>query len=146
MPLNAGALSRGLSSCFSSPAPDASGCAAQWASAVQSWASGIVPASAAVSGAVSTLQGALASAFATPDCAPALETAFAAFAVTLGSGMAGYAPTPPPAPVGFASQFAGPKPATAAAAASAIGGLIDSWMRTGLGTLLVPPFTPVPWS
>jgi len=146
MPLNAGALSSGLSSLFSSPPPSAAACAQQWASAVQSWASGIVPASGTVSGAVSTLQGALASAFATPDCAPAMESAFAAFAVTVGGGMAGYAPTPPPGPVGFAPQFAGAKPATASAAASALSSLIDAWMRTGIGTLIAPPNTPLPWS
>lgn len=146
MPLNAGSLSSGLASLFSDPPPDAGACAAQWASAVSSWCSGIVPASAGVSGAASTLQGALSSAFATPNCAPAMEAAFAAFAVTVGAGMAGYAPTPPPAPVGFAPQFAGAKPPTAAAAASAIASLIDTWMRLGIGTLIAPPNTPLPWS
>lgn len=145
MPLDASALSSGLVSLFSSPPSSAAGCAGQWASAVQSWAAGIVPASAAVSGAVSTLQGALASAFATPNCAPAMESAFSAFAITVGGGMAGYAPTPPPAPVGFATQFLS-KPATASAAASAIASIIDVWMKTGLSTLLVPPNTVVPWS
>jgi hypothetical protein len=146
MPLNAGALSSGLSSCFSNPPPSAGACASQWASAVQSWAAGIVPASTTVSAAVSTLEGALAAAFATPNCAPALESAFAAFAVTVGGGMVGYAPTPPPAPVGFAPQFAGAKPPTAGAAASAIAGLIEPWMKTGIGTLIAPPNTPQPWS
>ncbi len=146
MPLNASALSSGLASLFSNPPPSAGGCAQQWASAVQSWCVGIIPASAAVSGAVSTLQGALASAFAAPDCAPALESAFAAFAVTVGGGMAGYVPTPPPAPVGFAAQFGGPKPATASEAASDIASLIDTWMKTGIGTLIAPPNTPQPWS
>ena len=146
MPLNASSLSSGLASLFSGPPPSAGGCAAQWASSVQSWAVGIVPPSAAVSGAVSTLQGALSSAFASPNCAPALESAFAAFAVTVGGGMVGYAPTPPPGQVGFASQFAGPKPATAAAAASAIASLIDTWAKTGLSTLIAPPNTVVPWS
>jgi hypothetical protein len=146
MPLNASGLSSGLSSCFSDPPPSAAACAGQWASAVQSWAAGIIPASTTVSAAVSTLQGALASAFATPNCAPAMETAFAAFAVTVGGGMVGYAPTPPAGPVGFAPQFLGAKPATAGAAASAITSLIDPWMKTGLSTLLVLPNTVVPWT
>lgn len=75
-----------------------------------------------------------------------MESAFATFAVTVGGGMAGYAPTPPPSPVGFASQFGGPKPETAAAAASAIASLIDTWMKTGLSTLIAPPNTVVPWT
>ena len=75
-----------------------------------------------------------------------MESAFSTFAVTVGGGMAGFVPTPPPAPVGFASQFAGPKPATAAAASSAIASLIDTWMKTGLSTLVAPPNTVVPWS
>lgn len=146
MPLNASALSSGLASLFSSPPPGAAACAAQWASAVNSWASGVIPASATVSSAVSTLQGALAGAFATPDCAPAMETAFAAFAVAVGGGMAGYAPTPPSGPVGFAPYFSGPDAPTHAQAASDIAGLIDPWMKTGFSTLLVPPNTVVPWS
>jgi len=146
MPLVLSSLSSGLQSVFASPPATAAACANGWASAVQSWATGIVPPSAAVSGAVSTLQGALSSAFGSPNCAPALESAFAAFAVTVGGGMVGYAPTPPPAPVGFASQFAGPKPATAAAAASAIASLVDAWAKTGLSTLIAPPNTVLPWS
>ena len=146
MPLNASALSGGLSSLFSSPPPSAGACAAQWASAVQGWAAGIVPASAGVAGAVAALQGALGTAFAAPDSASAMEAAFAAFGAAVGLGMAGYAPTPPAGPVGFAAQFSGPKPATAGAAASVISSRIDTWMRTGIGTLISPPNTPVPWS
>lgn len=146
MPLVPSALSSGLQSTFANPPADASGCAQGWANAVQSWASGIIPASAGVAGAVSTLQGALASAFAASDAASAMESAFSAFAVTVGAGMVGYVPTPPAGPVGFASQFAGPKPSTHAAAASAIASRIDAWMKTGIGTLIVPPNTVVPWS
>jgi hypothetical protein len=75
-----------------------------------------------------------------------MESAFAAFAVTVGGGMVGFTPTPPAAPVGFASQFGGPKPATAADAASQIASLIDTWMRSGIGTLIAPPNTPTPWT
>jgi hypothetical protein len=146
MPLVLSALSSGLQSVFANPPATAAACANGWASAVSSWASAIIPASTTVSSAVSTLRGALASAFASPNDASALESAFAAFAVAVGGGMVGYVPTTPPAPVGFATQFSGPKPATAAAAASAIASLIDAWMRTGIGTLVAPPNTPVPWS
>lgn len=146
MPLALPALTSGLQSLFAEPPPDAASCANAWGSAVESWSAGIVPASTTVSGAVSTLTSSLSSAFAAPDAAPAMESAFAAFAVTVGGGMVGYAPTPPPAPVGFASQFSGPKPASAADAASQIASLIDTWMRTGLSTLLVLPNTVVPWN
>lgn len=146
MPLNAPGLTSGLASLFSDSPAQAGGCAEQWASAVQAWVAGIVPPSAAVSGAVATLQGALGAAFATPDCAPAMESAFAAFAVTVGGGMAGFAPTPPAGPVGFVALFAGAKPANHADAASAIATKIDTWMKTGFSTLLVPPFTVTPWT
>lgn len=146
MPLALPALTSGLQSLFAAPPPDAASCANAWANAVDSWSASIIPASTAVSSACSTLAAALTSAFGAPDAAPAMESAFAAFAVTVGGGMAGYVPTPPPAPVGFASQFSGPKPATAADAASAIATLIDTWMRSGLSTLVAPPNTPVPWT
>ena len=48
--------------------------------------------------------------------------------------MAGYTPTPPPGPVGFAARFAAASPATHAAAAAAMAGIIDTWMRTGSAT------------
>jgi hypothetical protein len=75
-----------------------------------------------------------------------METGFAAFAAAVGLGMAGYTPVPPAAPVGFATQFAGPKPETHAAAAQEIASLINDWLTTGSATLIAPPFTVVPWS
>lgn len=146
MPLNPSALSGGLASLFASPPPDAAACGNSWADAVQGWASGIVPPSTTVSAAVPALAGALISAFSHADSASDMESAFASFAATVGGGMAGYVPTPPAGPVGFASLFGGPKPATADAAANAIANLIDTWMRTGLSTLIAPPNTPVFWT
>lgn len=146
MPLNESALSGGLTSLFSNPPPSAAACAEQWASATQSWASGIVPASTTVASAAATLRSSLASAFGVPDSAQAMESAFATFAASVGAGMTGFVPTPPPAPIGFASQFSGPKPATASDAAHAISTRIDTWMRTGLSTLIAPPNTVTPWS
>jgi hypothetical protein len=113
---------------------------------MQSYAVTIMPPSASVAAAVSTLSGALASAFAAPAAAPGMESAFAAFATTVGGGMAGFAPIPPPAPVGFASQFAGPYPETHEAAGDQIGTLIHSWMSTGSSTLIAPPNTLTPWT
>ncbi|HET9954092.1 MAG TPA: hypothetical protein VFQ61_06295 [Polyangiaceae bacterium] len=146
MPLDIGLLQSSLESVAANPPATSPECAHAWAEAVRSYAEGIVPPSAAVAGAAATLEGALASAFASPAAAPAMEAAFASFAATVGGGMAGFAPTPPAAPVGFAQLFAGPKPATHAAAASALAALIDTWLRLGIATLVAPPNTPTPWS
>jgi hypothetical protein len=145
MPLALPALVAGLQSTFADPPADAAGCAQGWADAVQSWASGIVPPSTAVSAAASALAGSLASAFSNTDAASAMESAFATFAAAVGLGMAGHTPIPPAAPVGFAQQFES-KPATHAEAAQAIGGIIDAWMKTGTATLIAPPNTVIPWS
>jgi len=93
-----------------------------------------------------TLASSLASAFSAPNAVPGMESAFSAFAAAVGLGMAGYAPTPPAGPVGFAPYFAGADATTHAQAASEIAALIDPWMKTGIATLIAPPNTVVPWS
>lgn len=140
------ALVSGLTSLFAAPPATYDACAQAWADAVTDWAGNISPPSPAVPGASAALASSLARAFAAPDAIPGMEAAFAAFAVTVGGGMAGFAPTPPAGPVGFATQFAGVKPATSSAAASALASLIDDWMKTGIATLIAPPNTPVPWT
>lgn len=100
-----------------------------------SYASGVVPASLSVSAAGTTLATSLAGAFATPFAAPGMETAFAAFAASVGAGMApAFLAAPPTRPVGFASQFAGPAPETHADAAASVASLVDGWMRTATAT------------
>jgi hypothetical protein len=99
-----------------------------------------------VTAAAEALEGQLAAAFASPNAIPDMESAFAAFAAAVGLGMAGWTPTPPAGPVGFAGQFGGPAPETHGAAAGAIASIIDTWMRTGSATLVAPPFTVAPWS
>jgi hypothetical protein len=148
MPLVLASLQSGLQSCFADPPATYAECAQAWADAAQAWAAAIVPASTTVSAAAAALSSALAGAFAAPDAIPGMESAFAAFAVTVGGGMAaaGYAPTPPAGPVGLVTEFAEPLPETHAEAATAIAGIIDTWMRTGIATLIAPPFTIVPWS
>lgn len=132
MPLNAAGLQTDLTSLAASPPPSIAGCAAAWASAMQSYAAGVVPPSTAVAAAASTLQAALASAFATPAAAPGMENAFKTFATTVGGGMApAFVATPPAGAVGFAAQFALAHPATHSAAAAALRTKIDTWMRTG---------------
>jgi hypothetical protein len=147
MPLNIGALQSGIEGACASPSDTAAGSAGQWADAVKGYASAVVPLSTAVDAAAATLEGALTSAFSAPEAAPLMETAFAAFAASVGVGMLpAFAAVPPAGPVGFASQFAGPAPATHAQAASAVAGLIDAWMKTGTATLVAPPNTQTSWS
>jgi hypothetical protein len=146
MPLASPVLASQLQTLFVSPPPDVPGCARAWANATVAYATAIVPASTTVSTAGDALAGSLASAFSSPAAAPLMEVAFLQFATAVGLGMAGFAPVPPPAPIGFAQQFAGPKPETHADAAQQVAAIIDTWMHTGVSTLLVPPFTPLPWS
>lgn len=148
MPLVAATLKTALESCFASPPPGASGCAQAWADAMGSYAGAVVPPSTTISAAKSTLQAALTAAFSAPNAAPAMESAFTSFAATVGLGMAGagFAATPPPGPVGLAVLFSGPKPPTHSAAALQISSAIDTWMRTGIATLIAPPNTPQPWA
>jgi len=146
MPLNVAALQSGLESVFSNPPGTYAEAAQGWADAAQSWATGITPPSTTVAAAAATLSSQLAAAFEQQDAIASMESAFSAFALTVGGGMAGFVPTPPPAPVGFQQQFSSPHPETHAAAAQAIAGIIDAWMRTGIATMVAPPNTPVPWS
>ena len=150
MPLDPSGLEDDLEELAQSPGATIADCAQQWANAMQGYASGVVPASTQVAAAAATLQGALASAFASVDAATtaaAMEASFLAFATTVGAGMApAFVATPPPSPVGFAARFSAiPKPATHAAAAASFGGAIDAWMRTGTATPSVGG-APVLWS
>jgi hypothetical protein len=150
MPLVVSVLSDKLASNFAAPAADAGGCGQQWADAVKAYAASAVPpvAGPALDGAAAALASALGSAFASPSAIGGMESGFAAFGAALAVGMAPtFAGVPPSGPVGFASQFGGPAPETHAAAASAIAGRIDAWLRTGSATLVAPPNTVIPaWS
>lgn len=113
---------------------------------MQGYAAAIIPASTTISAAASTLSGALNTAFATEAAAAAMESAFAAFAVTVGGGMApAFVATPPPAPVGFATLLVPPFPETHEAGATAMKNAIDAWMKTGTATPSGGG-SPVPWS
>lgn len=147
MPLVVSVLSNALASNFAAPAADAGGCGQQWADAVKAYAAGLVPPSTALDAAAATLAGALGGAFASPSAIGGMESAFAAFGATLAAGMAPtFTGVPPSGPVGFADQFGGPAPETHGAAAGAIAGRIDAWMKTGSATLVAPPNTTTPWS
>jgi hypothetical protein len=146
MPLATPALQSSLEALFAEPPLLVGECADAWGQALQGYAAGVVPPSTTVAAAASTLTAALAAAFATPVAAPAVDAAFAAFAATVGAGMApAYTGAPPPAPLGIAALLAAPAPSHAAAAA-AFAALIDTWFRTGSATLVAPPFTVVPWT
>lgn len=142
--LDSGKLQSAIFSVCESPAQTAAACAQQWAQAMGDYASGIVPPSTTVPAARSALAGSLAAAFATPFAAPGMESAFAAFAATVGAGQAGFVPLPPPRPVGFAALLAVISP-THASAAAAVASLVDTWMRSGSSTP-VAGGSPVPWS
>lgn len=146
MSLDPAGLKSDLAAIAADPPATAAACAQAWADGVEAYCSGIVPPSTAVSAAAAALVGALTTAFQASAAAPGMESAFASFASTVGSGMApAFTATPPPAPVGFATQFAGAFPATHAQAGEEIGGLIHTWMVSGSA---VPSGGggPIPWS
>ncbi len=131
---------------FAAPPPTAAECGQAWADAMQAYAVAVVPPSAAVAAAAAALSTQLGAAFATPAAVVAVEAAFTTFAASVGLGMAGYVPVPPPAPVGFAAQIAGPHPETHADAADQFGDMIHAWFTTGTAALISPPSPPVTWS
>lgn len=157
MPLNASALQSSLASFFASP-PDggwvaataATQCGQEWASAMTSYASAVIPASVAIPAAEEALAGALASAMALEEGASesAAVAAFAAWAATVGGGMAaaGYTGLPPAAPISLGALFAARHSDNGAAAAAAWSSTIDTWVRTATATLNAPPGTTIPWS
>jgi hypothetical protein len=128
--------------------PTAAGCATEWAAAVEAWASSIVPPSTTIAAARATLEGAILAAFQSPAVAPALDAAFAAFAVTVAAGMLPLnTGVPPPGPVGFAALLATvPAPSTRQAGVDLIANAIHAWGGTGSATLVAPPYTVVPWT
>lgn len=146
MPLDPTALQSALEALFSEPPPTAAECASAWAAAARDHALGVVPPSTAVASAATALEGALASAFESPDAIAPFDAAFASFAAAVGVGMApAFAAVPPPAPLNVASLLGAPA-ASHAAAAAAFAALIDAWMKTGTATLVAPPNTLVTWT
>lgn len=144
MPLGTTLQSDILAMC-SDPGATAAACAADWASTMADYAAGVVPASLGVTAAAAVLQGALTSAFSAANGTGVamLESAFTAFGVAVGAGMLpAFVATPPSGPVGFSGLTA---TTSASAAASAMAGLIDTWMRTGSATPSVGG-APVIWS
>lgn len=147
MALDKAGLTTSLTSLFSDPPDNIDGCAASWASAMESYATGIVPASTTVSAAATALEAALKTTFKS-NSSTAMLTTFESdlfdFAEAVGDGMAGYdLTTVPPLPIGFSSLT---NADTHATAASNFATKIDDWMKTGVSTLIASPFTVVNWS
>ena len=146
MALNKVALTTALTSLFSNPPDSIDGCAAAWADAMESYATSIVPASTTVPAAASDLEAALKTTFVNNGSTAmltTLESDFLTFATTVGGGMTGYTSTPPPGLVGFSTIGNADTHATAAAN---FANKIDTWMKTGIATLIVSPYTVVNWS
>lgn len=141
MAVDTTALKDGLVDLFSNPPSGGSAveAAAQaWSDVMVAYAGDVVPASTTVSAAGSALKTALQSAFVlapAPTVLVDMETAFAAFAATVGAGMApAFTATPPPNPVGFAALGAPPFPSDTNSAAEIWKTRIDTWFKTGTAT------------
>lgn len=153
MSLNPSQLETDLEALFATPSIVPATLAAQWQAAFTTYASAIVPASTAVAAAGATLAGALTTVFSSTGSASskaaAMESAFDAWATAIGAGMVGYTPVPPPGNIGFLAEMQkDPEDwqTTHADAAALWSDLFDTWMRTGISTLIVLPNTVVPWS
>jgi hypothetical protein len=134
MALNVALLQSGLTDVAANPPATTAECAQAWADAVGDFATAIVPASSTVEAAAAALSASLLAAFESGDAAAPMEVAFLTFATAVGGGMVGFVATPPPAPVGFAEEFAGPFPTTHAEAGQSMAQLIFDWMLTGTAT------------
>jgi len=124
--------------------------AKEWATAMQAYVAGVIPPSVTVAAAASALEAALVGAFSagSTSCAGLMDAAFQQFAATIAGGQLPlYTGVPPPAPVGFATIFAQkPAPGTRTEGVARVATKIDAWMRTGIGILVLPPKSPLPWS
>lgn len=146
MPLNKPALQSSLEALSTSPGATIADCSQLWANAFVRYFALIAPPSTTVTAAGTALQAQLASAFALPAAAPAMDAAFTAFALTIGAGMLpAFIAVPPPTPVNWALLFTEPYPATAALAAQKIASALDVWARTGTATPALGG-APIPWT
>lgn len=126
--------------------------AGQWADAMESYATGVVPALAAgvMDTAKAALEASLTTAFASVSAsatATAMEAAFLTFSTTMAGGMApAFIGAPPPLPVGFLALLSVNKDTKAEFAAD-WEAAIDTWMRTGVAQAAGgPPPPPINWS
>jgi len=127
--------------------PDDPAAAKAWATAVDAYASAVIPPSTAAAAAKSAMQGALTGMSAPGAAAVAFPGAFSAYAATLGGGMApAFIAVPPPAPLVLAPVFIlGMTGAPASAVVAMMASIIDVWFKTGTATPAAGG-SPVPWS
>jgi len=154
MPLVSSTLKSALQAIFEGAAqsakapPQESALAQQWASAMFSYGGPVAPPSASGAAAQAAMQSALAGFSQANQAATVLETAFAAFAASLATGMTATGvfslAKPPTGPVGFADVFGGTFD-DARQAAQAIADKVDTWMKTGTATNATSGAT-IPWS
>lgn len=145
MALNKAGLITSLTTLFSDPPTTLVDCADDWGDAVQSYASSIVPASTTVTAASTTLKTTLATTFQnndSPSMLTTLEANFLTWATTIGGGMAGFTPTPPPGSIGFSSLS---DASSHSIGATNFANKIDTWMKTGTAYTL-PSGPLVNWS
>src|SRR5574343_1955727 len=125
-----------LTDLFSDPPPTSEECAQKWGQILLEFVLPITPPTTTAVLASEILEAQLLSAFAATEltgspAVPQLEIAFAAFATSLGLGMApAWVATPPPAPVNFASLI-GDTCASSEFAANLFASLIYLWISTG---------------
>lgn len=136
MPLIQSNLEDALTSFFEDPPETAPLCAEQWADAMKNYVLPIVPPSTTAEPASLALSAALTPIFETSLSASVtaigMETAWLAFATSLGLGMApAWVATPPPGLIGFLSLFTAPPPLTHREAAANFSNAIHIWMLTG---------------
>jgi len=108
--------------------------AANWADAVDQYASLVVPVSTTSAAAKSAMVSAILGGLGTPGSFfPAFIAGFTAYALSLGGGMtgAGFVGTPPPLPIDFTTFLALPLDGPLSTKISVMASTIDTWFRTG---------------
>lgn len=121
--------------------------AQKWADVADILLAAVIPASSTAAAGKAAFIGILSAVNSnTPNGLTLLDNAFVAYAASLAGGMSPlYTGTPPPSPPGLPALLSSPS-TDAAAVANSIGTLLSAWAKTGIATLVAPPFTQSPWS
>jgi hypothetical protein len=127
--------------------PNETNVADKWSTAVNNYASAVVPASTTAAQAKTAMQAALTGMSAPGAALVQLPTSFTVYATTLAVGMAPtYVGTPPPAPIILTPAFTiGSAGGSAADVIQQLVLIIDLWFRTGTATPSAGG-APIPWS
>ena len=139
MALDTPTLKTDLEALFAAPSLVASTLATQWSDAFDAWGGTVTPATSAATAAAATLNAALIPIFSSVGVPAtklaAMDTAFVAFALAIGLGMApAFTPVVPPATPGFGAEAVPPFPTTHLAASIKWGDFYDAWFKTGTAT------------